>query len=200
MMKKDNKSHGVQLLLRCIVRDPDGKIITDTGRKPAKSFVIQFLEFLYYMFKYDANETATATDGTEDGFYYQIAEAYRDLRVDAGVSVATYGVVVGTGDTAETNADFALETQIAEGAGAGQLVHGSTTVGDPAVVGANVDLEVRRAFTNASGNTITVKEAGIYTMAIETYFHCIVRDVLAAEIDVPDKCSLSVIYTLRTTV
>lgn len=197
----EKKPNGIQLLLRLVVKNPDGKIISDTGRKPAKSFVIQFLEFIHFLFRYTAgNQSATATDGTEDIIYDTTAgDCSTHLRVDAGANDATHGIVVGTGDAAEDNEDYTLETQIAEGTGAGQLTHGSVTVEDAAVVGANVDLEVTRTFTNGSGDTITVSEVGIYTKTFTNY-HCIIRDVLEAGVDVPASCALSVIYTLRTTV
>lgn len=197
-MKK--KTHGVQLLIRAVMKDPDGKIISDTGEKPSKSFLIQFLELIYAIFRFTGDLSATATDGTEDIMYDADKAVQLQLKADAGLNVDSHGIVAGTGDTAETNTDYALETQIAEGTGAGQLVHGRTTVGVAAVVGANVDLEVTRTFTNGSGDTITVKEAGIYIKGYATWYHCLIRDVLPAEMDVHDKCSLSIIYTLRTTV
>jgi len=200
MKKKEKKAHGIQLLLRCIVRDLYGKVIGDTEEKPARSFLIQFLEFIYGLFRYNAHMYATATDGTEDYIYTTSSDSNFFFRVDAGVNVDTHGIVIGTGDTAETNTDYKLEAQIANGVGEGQMTHTSTTVSAVGVVGANVDLEVKRSFTNGSGGQITVKEAGIYTRAILAYQHCIVRDVLPAGIDVPDKCSISIIYTLRTTV
>lgn len=199
---KEKKAHGVQLLIRCIVRDPDGKVIRDTGEKKAKSFVIQFLEFLYGMLNAPATVMATATDGTEQEIYDASDSPDRHMRVDGGINNDLMGIVVGTGDTAETNTDYALDTQIEDGTGAGQLVHGSCTIGAVAVVGANVDMQVTRTFTNGSGDTITVTEAGIY--ARQAYsawkYHCLIRDVLPAGIDVPNLCSISIIYTLRTTV
>lgn len=201
-MKKEKKTHGVQLLIRAVVRDPDGKIISDTGRKPSRSFVIQFLEFIYGLFSAPASLTATATDGSEDLIYNRAGTASVQLRINAPVNIDTHGLVVGTGDTAETNTDYKLETQLTEGVGAGNITHGAVVVETTAEVGANVDLETKRAFTNSTGSTITVKEAGIYVgYGTPLYqFHCIIRDVLAASIEVPDKCSLTIFYTLRTTV
>lgn len=196
---KEKKAHGVQLLIRAVVRDPDGKVISDTGRKPAKSFLIQFLEFVSGLFYYTSTLNATAVDGTEDPIYIPANDGDTHFRVDGGVHVGTHGIVVGTGETAPTNTDYKLETKIAEGTGAGQLTHNATTVETTEVVGANVDLLVVRAFTNGSGSTITVEEAGLYTYSAGSY-HCIIRDILAGGVDVPDKCSLTIIYTLRTTV
>ncbi len=207
MMKKEKKSHGVQLLIRAIVRDPDGKVISDTEQKPAKSFVIQFLEFVAAMFYATGDTPATAIDGGEEYFYAPTLRFEMAFRAIAPVSNSDYGIVIGTGDTAETNEDYKLETQLTQGAGAGNITYGATIIEAVAVVGPNVDLETKRTFTNNTGSTITVKEAGMYTWS---FFyngfpdfqghHCIIRDVLGAPVDVPDKCSLTVYYTLRTTV
>jgi len=197
---KKGKPAGVQLLVRAVVRDPDGKIITDTERKPAKSFLIQFLEFIAFMILGES-ALATATDGTEDVFYSSIQTSIKHFNIKAPLYEDGYGIVVGTGDTAATNTDYVLETQLTEGVGAGNITHGEGVVGAAAVVGANVDLEILRAFTNSTGSLITVKEAGVYVEINDmAYIHCIVRDVLGAEVEVPDKCSLTVIYTVRTTV
>lgn len=202
-MKKEKKAHGVQLLIRAVVTDPDGKVVSDTGRKPANSFVIQFLEFIYAMFN-SANLNATTTTNQEDFIYLTTQEPNAVFRVDAPINNSIYGLVVGTGDTAETNADYKLETQLTHGVGAGNISHGVTTVGTAGVVGANVDLEIKRPFTNLTGSAITVKETGIYTSGLvggdAPYFHCIIRDVFPGPVNVPDNCSLTVYYTVRTTV
>ncbi len=197
-MKK--KTHGVQLLIRAIVRDPDGKIITDTGKKPSKSFVYAFLAFIGGMFLGTGDILIKAVTGANGYVYRYNSSAPTQFRVDAPINTSTYGVVVGTGDTAEDNEDHKLETQLTEGVGAGNITHASVVFEATAVVGANVDLVLKRAFSNATGSTITVKEAGIYTNQNDTWFHCIVRDVLPASIDVPNLCSLTIIYTMRTTV
>jgi len=202
MKEKEKKAHRIQLLLRAVVRDPDGKVLSDTGQKPAKSFLIQFLEALWCLL-YLTNEAfnATNTVGGEGQLYFGGFPCTKNLRVDAVAAEDRWGLVVGTGDTAETNTDYALETQLTEGLGAGDISHGATVIGTAAVVGANVDLEIKRPFTNLTGSAITVKEAGLYSASgDETFFHCLVRDVFPGPVDVPNYCSLTVYYTLRTTV
>lgn len=208
-MTKEKKSHGVQLLIRTVVKDPDGKVLSDTGQKPSKSFVIQFLEFIRYLFDATgANRLATDINGAEDEIYSDLYTCAVHSQVDATLIEygVNYGVVVGTGDTAKTNTDYKLETKLTEGVGAGNITHGVVTIGTTAVVGANVDLEIKRPFTNNTGSTIIVKEAGIYTKykgagaPAAGNYHCIIRDVLPASVNVPDRCSLTVYYTIRTTV
>lgn len=205
MKEKVKKSHGVQLLIRCIVTDPDGKVVSDTGEKPARSFVIQFLEFIGALFRDNIGEvSATATNGTEDPIYYSTMSAKNQCRVDAPANTSAWGLVVGTGDAGVTNTDHKLETQLTEGITAGKITHASVIFTATAVVGANVDLLIKRSFTNSTGSSIGVKEAGIYIKSVvefeETSYFCIVRDVLPGTVNVPDKFSLTIIYTVRTRV
>ena len=194
---KEKKAHGVQLLIRTVVKDPDGKVVHDSGQRPAKSFVIAFLGLICSFFQHAAvgsKDTSGDVRGPWGG------AAGTTCRVDATINQSLWGLVVGTGNTAEDNLDWKLETQLTEGAGAGNITHGAVTVSIPGVVGANVDFEVKRPFTNNTGSVITVKEAGIYSYSSAPYYHCNIRDVLPGPINVPDKCSLTIYYTLRTTV
>lgn len=199
---KKKKANGVQLLIRAVVRDPEGNVIQDTGEGPAKSFVIQFLEFIGAMFD-GVSTSATMLSGGEGSYYVSSQSPYNSWYLNAPINKSTFGIQIGTGDTAEDNTDYKLATQLTEGAGAGNITHGAMVMDAVGVVGANVDVEFKRAFTNATGSTITVKEAGIvtgYGPVRPTNTHLIVRDVLAAPVEVPDKCSLTIIYTMRTTV
>ena len=195
------KAHGIQLLIRAVVRDPDGNVISDTGRKPARSFVIAFLAFVGGMLD-GADGSETAVTGAEELIYDVSADTLNVLNIVAGINDASFGIWVGTGDTAEDNIDHKLDVKLSEGVGAGSITHNATVIYATAVVGANVDLEIKRSFTNNTGSTITVKEAGLVCDAIYAPQpnHLLIRDVLPAPVDVPDNCSLSIHYTLRTTV
>lgn len=205
-MKEKKKPSSVQLLIRTVVKDPDGKVINDSGQHPAKSFVIQFLEFIRYFFDATgASRLATATDGSEDPIYNAAGQCELHFYVDAPASLeygGNWGIVIGTGNTPATNTDYKLETKLSPP----NITPGDSTVGVAAVVGSNVDLTITRAYTNNTGSTITVREAGIYTRYKSAgappagLYHCIIRDVLAPEVTLPDKCSLTVYYTIRTTV
>lgn len=207
-MEKEKKSHGVQLLIQCVVKDPDGKIVTDTGQAPSKSFVIQFLEFLYLVFKPGALTAKTDTTGAAGYIYYNLIPSVPPraaLSVVADVNDDTHGIVIGTGDTAEDNENHKLETQLTEGVGVGNITHGELEIVPTDVVGGNVDLVLKRAFTNNTGVAIGAKEVGIYSNWKNTLdpfdvYHCIVRDVLGAPVNIPDRYSLTIIYTYRTTV
>ena len=117
---------------------------------------------------------------------------------DGGVGIVTKGVGVGTGTTTPTNTDYVLATPIAHGTGAGQIQYQGTTYTAADVVGDNVDAIITRTFLNGSGSTITVNEIGIYCLDTQSFLE--IRDVLAAGVDVDDGETLTVQYTLRTTV
>ncbi|GAH83343.1 unnamed protein product, partial [marine sediment metagenome] len=148
-----------------------------------------------------ANLNATATDNTEDPLYNYTRTCSSQFRIGAGINNSKYGLVVGTGVTDPTNTDYKLATQLTEGVGVGNITHGAVTVGPAGIVGVNVEIETERPFTNNTGSTITIKEAGVYVgLEMFDYYHCIIRDVLETPVVLPNRCSLTVYYTFRTTV
>ena len=205
MEKADGvKSNTVGLLLRLVVKDRNGKILSDTGHKPSKSFVIQFLEAFYGIFR-GANQTGTATDNSEHYVYRGSASMGLDnFRIDADAGQASLGIVVGrnVGSSPEGNMDYKLDSQCAQGSGTNQFMHGVQSIGEVGEVGVNVDWELYRVFTNLSGATIEVKEVGIQHMTRHDggiWYYLDIRDVITT-VAVPDNCSLTVYYTIRTTV
>lgn len=198
--EKGRKTAAMELLLRLVVKDEKGQVIQDTGQMPSKSYVLAFLRYIYCLFDNPGNYLQKATNGTNLYIYYTTQDGEDHCRADAPTANDDYGIVVGTGTTAVDNIDHKLDTQLTEGAGAGNISHGAMVVGSAGVVGANVDLVLNRAFTNNTGSTIAVAEAGVYIARAASWYHCIIRDVLPSPVNVPDKCSLTVYYTLRTTV
>lgn len=190
-----------ELFYRIMIHDREGNLVEDTGKKKSHSYVIQFLELVEALFE-GISKNATDTSGAETQLYKSNINNANIGRCDAGVGDATYGIVVGTnaGGSPEDNEDYALDTKIANGAGAGQLQYQSMNFFVPAVDGANVDFDMSRAFANASGGTITVKEIGLICKQLtNVVYHLLLRDVVADN-DVDDGFTLTVAYTLRTTV
>jgi len=201
----------IRLLYRLIVTDKKGKIIKRTHWRRSQSFVLQYLQFLDIQLSHAYGVggnvlTVKDTSGANRSMGYSGGGNWiYTWCIWAPDNIATYGIVVGTGTNAPTNSDYALQTQIAHGTGAGQLDYGAHSRTAPAVVGSNVDYIISRSFYNGSGATITVNEIGVYCTSIDPgfvniYFFCLIRDKLAAGQDVADKQTLTVQYTLRTTV
>lgn len=200
----ERKAAEIELLLRLVVKNEKGEIIQDTGDKPSHSFVIQFLEWIYALLDGPATSTATDVDNATNIIYKGILQTDFQFGVDAPAGSSEWGLVVGQGAGAETNVNYKLTDQLTEGVGAGNITHDVTTIGTTAVVGANVDLVIQRTFVNNTGASLTVREVGIYMRYAETgpftYYHCLIRDVLAVPITLADKCTVTVYYTLRTNV
>ena len=119
-----------------------------------------------------------------------------------GLETERVGIVIGTGNTAPTSDDYALETLIAHGQAATEMVYGGMEI-EPVVVAApSASFLLRRYFNNKSGGDITVLEVGIYSpiLLAQAYACCIVRDVLGAPVAVLDTELLRVQYTLSVTV
>ena len=186
---------------RILKHDPKGRLVSDTGLVPSHSYVIQFLELLE-AFWTRTDKDATDVDGAESVLNDVSAAANGYGQCGAGIGDDTHGIVVGTNATTtpEDNENYKLDTKIAEGVGEGQLGYQGVVFVVPVVDGANVDLDISRAFVNTSGGTITVKEIGIICKNTDdTKYHLLLRDVVSDE-DVLDGYTLTVVYTLRTTV
>lgn len=190
---------------RILKHSPEGKLVKDSGLIPSRSYVIQFLEMLEaYLQQRSSVKNATDVSNAESSIYGYTTTNLTFGRVDAGLTDDTFGVVVGTnaGPTAEDNENYNLDTKILHSAAgaAGRLNYQAVTFVAPHVLGANVDLDISRTFLNETGNTITVKEIGIICKnATDTKYHLLLRDVVSDEA-VLDGYTLTVVYTLRTTV
>lgn len=189
---------------RILKHGPGGRLVYDTGLIPSHSYVIQFLELIRAWFGI-TDKNATDVTGAES-VLMDVTPDDSDTkgRVDPGVGNDTHGIVVGTnaGVTAEDNENYALDTKILHsGTGeANKLNYQAVTFIKAREVGANVDLDISRPFLNESGGTITVKEIGLICKnTTDTKYHLLLRDVVSDE-DVEDGYTLTVVYTLRTTV
>lgn len=119
-----------------------------------------------------------------------------------GGSETAYGLVLGTGNTAVTLNDYALNTLIAHGSGAGQLYYNimSNTFYFPfKVVDDTAQWSILRPITNFSDDDIVIKEAGIYFKSNSQNF-CIERTVLGATYTFVKNTSVVMEYIVKVTV
>lgn len=187
-----------------LIRKEKGKIVEDSGWKPSRSYVIQFLRWLFQVNR-GASDVAVTDTGGVSRTIGLVNPAYDNIGyVMAGAGDDTFGIQVGTGTATPTNTDYSLQSKITNGTGPGQLVYGSQQATDPAITAAgNVDFLLTRDFTNGSGATITVKEIGVVIRVRDKdgyfRFFLILRDVVTPR-DVLDGQTLTVQYKLRTTV
>jgi len=198
----------IQCYATLTVRDAEGKII-QRRRLKIKSFVKQFLQLLEVITSHSIGSpgsTLSVRDTTNTLRTLTCGGTLYAYSVFAALSPAgnnAYGIVAGTGTTAEGVEDYALATIIAHGTGAGQLSYGATSYTTATVSDGNVDLIFTRTFVNGSGGTVTVQEIGLYfaqtdSGLVNRYF-CGLRDLTGA-ISVGNGQTLTVQYDFRTTV
>ena len=183
----------IEALITLEVKDKKGKTVSKVT-KPCKSFVIQFLQLLeVHLYP---SEAVTITDIT--GTPNASEEHATNFAMESPVGYDSLGILVGTGTTPVTNADYVMETLIAHGVGAGQLSYGATSKVTTAEVAPNVDLQLLRTFTNSSGSTINVTEIGIY--GSQTTNTILMLHEIVALTPILNGQTLTVTITLRTTV
>jgi len=193
----------IKTYYRMLKHNSDGELVSDTGLIESHSYVIQFLELIESWWD-NTDKVATDVTGAESVLNDVSDNCNTKGRADAPVGDDTHGVVVGTnaGTTAEDNENYALDTKILHSAigDPGELNYKAVTIVNARVVGASIDLDVSRPYLNETGSTISVKEIGIICKnTTDTKYHLLLRDVVTQE-DVLDDHTLTVVYTLRTTV
>lgn len=112
------------------------------------------------------------------------------------------GILVGSGTNAESFEDYALQTQIVEGTGAGQLNHVQSEAHSISYAALVLKNELVRYLNNNSGGNVDVNEVALVS-------HCyypgsqpkivISRDKLASTVTIPDTGQLKVTYTVQLT-
>ena len=184
------------------------KLIFQSKPKRSESYTKQFLQFLFLgmsgIYRYSSGKGTVGAfplrplypvkqiDGVLRDHYYLSNYSFE---CDAGAGVSTFGIIVGTDNSAPTIDDYKLGVQIAHGAGAGQLQYGSTSFAQPASDSTTSQLTVTRNFANASGGDITVFEVGMAAYGVaSSYPVLIIRDIILAGITVPNGQTLTLNY------
>lgn len=179
------------------VKDKNGKV-TNHRLMRSKSFVRQFLELLWVQ-SFQIPEVAPYSMRDTANVLQDVRESALNFGADAGAGVVTHGIIVGTGTTAPTIDDYAIETIIPHDAApptVGALQYSTVTFGAPASDATTSQFTITRNFANASGGAITVNEIALYVIAdgATSYYSMIIRDVIAGGISVPDGETLTVNY------
>lgn len=197
----------VEAIIELVVTRKDGSVRERRAMK-SESFVRQFLDLL--MVQMDGVPWVQPLDVRDtSNVLRQVTSGKQTFAANAPTGDATFGIVAGTGNTAPTITDYALQAQVAHGVGAGQLQYGNVAYGLPASDATTSSFTITRNFANASGNPITVNEIGLYVKAQEgrfdgsarqTRIFMTIRDVLAGGIAVPNGETLTVNYRFQCVV
>lgn len=161
----------IKLFINCKITDKQGNIISEKEQE-ANSLVKAFAVWLR------TNICVTVTESVLDTGNTSRTMAYAAAYGVASAGDTTQGMVIGTGTNAVTISDYALQTKIAHGTGAGQMSYGTQTFDSTVTVaGSTVYFNIARVFTNNSGSSITVKEAGLYIL-VSSYKYMFDRTLL----------------------
>ena len=183
----------IEALYTLEVKDKNGKTVSKIT-KPCKSFTIAFLQIIESQLF--PNSPLNARDITNT--LNAINDHATNLNQEVNAADDTRGTLVGTGTTPVDNLDYVMETQITHGVGAGQLSYGASSKVTTAEVGANVDLQSIRTFTNNSGAEINVTEIGVYGYSFADIYMLLHEIVTLTA--VANGQTLTVTITFRTTV
>ncbi|MBA7639846.1 hypothetical protein ES703_47506 [subsurface metagenome] len=185
--------------ITAVVRDRDGKVI-GRERHKLRSYVRAYNHLLNAQARTiegppDPAITTKDTGNTERNIHY----ADIAFRCNAPIGTTTYGIRVGTDNTAVDIEQYALIAEIAQGSGAGQMEHQAVVFTDIGVAANVCSFEVERVILNNSLGVINVAEGAIYcqgkdTLGTTRYF-MIARDLIT--LAVPDGGAITVTYTLR---
>jgi len=182
-------------VLELTVEDKRGKV-TDHRIMRSKSFTRQFLELLWVQ-AFQIPEIAPYSVRDTGNILRDICESGFTFAANGDAGNTAQGIIVGTGTTAPTINDYAIETLIAHGVAAGQLQYSAVTFGAPASDATTSQFTITRDFANASGGAITINEIALYVAGFKyntSYYFMTIRDVIAGGISVPDGQTLTVNY------
>ena len=183
-----------ELWYSVVVRDRQGKVVSRERRR-SRSLLKAWNQLVYaHVSQTDLTITDTGNTGRS------VSRHANSFRMDAGATTTTYGIRVGTGNTPVAIDDYALETPIAEGSGAGEMNHLICTVALPVVAAPSCSFLVSRSIVNNSPAEITVREAAIYMRMDTSYYGCGVRDVFVTPQAVPIGGTITIDWTIQVTV
>lgn len=118
----------------------------------------------------------------------------------------TYGILVGSGTNPESFEDYALQSKIANGTGAGQLSYVESEAHVVSWTSGTLTMknELARYFNNNSGNAVNVNEVALVLRGYQpggtySYSFMTARDKLVTTVTVPNTGQLKVTYTVQLT-
>lgn len=149
------------------VRDKEGKVVS-RGAQKSQSYVRQFLDLLLVKFL-DVPACNPMQIRDINNTLVDVSNASIVLATNAAAGDVTMGIIVGTGNTAPTITDYAIQTIIPHDSGAhgaGTMQYGAVTYGAPASDATTSQFTITRNFANATVGAITVNEIALYVKAI----------------------------------
>lgn len=191
------------------VRDSQtGEIMPDprtgkpnVGIKKAESFTRQMLDLLQVAFNQNTPRSPLSIRDTGNTLR-EISSTIQIFNTDAGIGDVTFGIIIGTGNTAPAITNYVIETIIPHAT----MSYSAMAYGAPASDATTSQFTMTRNFANVSGGNVTVNEIalyvkggmgymqGIFAVAPAIYYFMTLRDVIAGGITVPNGQTLTINY------
>lgn len=181
-----------------------GRLVRRTRKYRSRSFVNNFLRMFQRMME-NASVSVTDISNTARTINGISASSWRTNITPTGGASIDRGIRVGSGTTAVDGSDINLATLITDGTAAGELAYSTTnSVGGLAAGASITSFDLTRSFGNSSGGTVSVEELGLCLTFLasdtNTYAFLLIRDLVVSTISVLDGETLTVVYTIKTTV
>jgi len=145
--------------IKFTIYDSNGKVIKE-WEEPSKSLTFYYAVFEYNMW---SQGSYTMIDTSGNSIVPNMGSP-GVISVNAGSGIATYGIVVGSGNTSNVSVKSTMVSLIApipNGSGAGQLTYQAVSFVNPSVSGNATSWTLSRNFINQSGNLVSISEVGI---------------------------------------
>ncbi len=155
----------------------DGELVSKKSY-PVNSFVKQMADACEHLW------SVTARTSIDTGLTTRTLSAGGNqffLHTQATAGQSDRGIQLGTGTTAPDRDDRAVETQIVDGAGAGQLTYNAVVINPVDTISTGHAISIERQFDNDSGGSITAREITLLAQLTHTggdAFFLLLRDVL----------------------
>ena len=189
MMAKMKK---VREVLRYEVFDLKTGKVLKRGRYELHSFTRNFYRFMYS--RHLAQQTVSLVRTNGSSWSLSISSGYSPA-IKAPAKDDTYGMVVGTGTTAESFDDYKLEAKIPHGEGDNQLYYdGQTASATEDETNNKHIITEERNFYNYGSVDITINEIGLILRFY--YKFLLFRSVLSTPITVPAGTGVRIIMEI----
>lgn len=169
------------------IYDPHGRFVSRTPWTKANSLLKNFIKVL----QLQTSQAATIIKDTGNTDR-NVSPHSSSLAVNAGATITTHGIVIGSGTTEVSLEDYKLVTQVTT-----NVAHAIMVIQAEAVSSTLYRLILSRQFTNNTGAQLEISEVGLYCNAGgTTLYFCIDRTLYTVLV----ASGSSVVLTYRWTI
>jgi len=169
--------------------------------KKLDSFIRNFYNQMMVSMAFKNLQAGTFGDGSFNQRSYPGGTTYQSNSYSNSNAETGGYMVIGTGTNAVAMNDYAMQTLIVDGTGANKMVYGTMEAFSKVYSALLWTITIACSFSNQSGSSITVNEAGIYhnlkdlqTSSVNVLF---LRDLVTQA--VPNNDLLRIVYQLMYT-